>query len=138
MGNQTGAAGLGTLGEEIKIAHALSPQTVAAGTVTGAAIDRQGYGVMVVATALAAVTDTIAVKVQEADAAGGPWNDAVVGEFGAVAQAIVAGDANTSKKLEVDLRGLKRYVRTANLGGAAGGVASQVAVLSGADNYPTV
>lgn len=138
MGNQTGAAGLGTLGEEIKLVQALSPQVVAAGTVDGAAIDRLGYNVMVLASDCATITDTVDAKIQESDTGIGGWTDAVAGEFGGVASALVAGSSDSAVKLEVDLRGLKRYIRTANLGGAAGGTLGQVAVLSGTDVEPAV
>lgn len=136
MGNQTGAPGLGTLGEEVEGVQALSPQIVAAGTVNGAAIDRQGRNVMVLMNDCATVTDTVDVKIQESDTGVGGWTDAVAGEFGVVAKQIVAGDSDTCVPMEVDLRGMKQYVRTANLGGAAGGTLGQIAVLSGADNYP--
>jgi hypothetical protein len=109
---------------------------VAAGTVDGAVIDRTGRNVMVLMNDCATVTDTVDVKIQEADAVGGPWTDAVAGEFGVVAKQLVAGDSDTVVPMEVDLRGMKQFVKTVNLGGALGGTLGQVAVLSGADNYP--
>lgn len=117
MSGASGVQGGGHIGEQLLQVNALSPVAVTANGV-GVAVDRQGYNAIFFSINVGAVTGTtptLDIKVTEADTSGGTYTDAVVGQFGTVTLAqLAAADADTAKRLILDCRKLKRFLKLSN------------------------
>lgn len=99
------------LGENIKLICALRPQALSAGTLNGPVIDRLGFEDAVLVVSSGAVSgsptaQTLDAKIQHGSAADG---SDMVDVSGLAITQITA--ANTDRQLDIDLVGLKRYIR---------------------------
>jgi len=125
MSGRTGASAGGTLGEQLKQVVAIIPADQVPATVNGPAIDRQRFnvGVLVVQGGAAIggpSAQTADYLIQEADAAAGPWTNAVKGAFGDVVTTQETAD-NFIQELEIDFRKMKAFVRVQQLTALTGG-----------------
>lgn len=98
----------GNLGELTTTRRGISPQASADGTVNGASIDRTGFGYAVVSCDVGASTGSptaISVTFKVQDSADGTTFADVAG----TTRTITVN--NTNDRIEVDLRGLRQYIR---------------------------
>jgi hypothetical protein len=128
-------------GAYLKVMVGLPPLNAAAATRDGAVIDRQGYDSCVL-FAQAGVSEgtptsfTHDAKLQESDASDGTGMTDVAGA--AVTQIVAV---STNQKKNVNLRGVKRYIRVREVIAFVGGTspklnASAIVVLGGPDVIP--
>lgn len=97
--------------EQAKLIPGLNPAAQPAGTVTGPVIDRQGFlsaivNLTVGAAAGAPTAQGVSLKLQHGDAANGTD---MVDVTGAATPSLTADNTNAS--FNVDMTGLKRYIR---------------------------
>jgi hypothetical protein len=115
-------------GDALTNKRAVSPQSASAGSINGVAIDRLGYSSASFAVITGAVTgspsaQTVDAKIQEADASGGTYTD--------VSGATVSiTDADSIGEINVDLSGLKRYIRIVLTVSFTGGTSPAIEVAS--------
>ena len=112
------------LHQGIKFQPAIRPQTAAAGTINGLAIDRLGFEDAALIVSVGAVTgaptaQTVDVKVQDS-ADGTTWADVE----GLAVEQITAGD--TYKELDINLSPLRRYIRAVATVAFTGGTAPTI------------
>ena len=127
------------IGSNIKIVRVIAPHSNSGTSTNGPAIDRVGYASAVLYVDVGAVSGsptsfTVDCKIQESSD-GSTWADV----SGASIETISA--ANTQKELNIDLRGLKRYIRAVATVSFTGGSTPSVLVcaslvLGGASEYP--
>lgn len=145
-----GAPHIADIGKYLKEVACNAGSLVAAGTgddtaLTGATIDRLGYGsaVFVIAyktTLTADKTLSFAAEYQES-ADGSSWDTAVAIQASTVAKTGAATNAIGEVKFDINLEGKKRYIRfnfTPNLSHTSTdtAVVAGTAVLGGADKLP--
>lgn len=129
------------IGAEIKVVAGFAPRAASAGTITGSAIDRDGFLSCVLHARAGDVSggpsaQTYDVKLQDSADGSTGWADIT----GAAITQITA--ANGEKHVNVNLSGAKRYIRAVGTVGFTGGttptmdVAATVA-LGGAVITPT-
>lgn len=133
------------IGPEISIASGTPPADSAAGTVTGAAIDRLGFSSMVLEAETGAVTgapsaQTLDAKVTHCDTSGGSYTDFVPGAAGSGAVAQITA-ASTRKRKSIDLSGAKQYLKIVTVTAFTGGTTPKMAncvkvILGGAVEKP--
>ena len=109
------------VGDYVKLVTGVAPANSAAGAVNGAAIDRLGYESCVLRANTGAASgsptvQTIDAKLQESDDGSTGWAD-ITGA--AVTQ--IAADA-TAAEVDVDLSGVKRYIRAVRTTAFTGGI----------------
>lgn len=132
---------ISNVGSLIKTVPGSTPRAASAGATNGAAVDRLGYGSLVLATATGAATGSpsavgVAAKLQDSADGSTGWAD-----VSGAALALAA--ENASGKVNVDLAGVKRYVRVVETVALTGGSTPTLAlastvVLGGADTLPAV
>jgi hypothetical protein len=138
MGSQAGVTGGGNLGEQVKVVNSLSSVSKDV-DFDSTGIDRLGYNAAIISINLGAKTanPVWAFTIQESDAVGAGYTDAVVGSFGAVTGA-ASDTQNVVVNITVDCRKLKRYIRVHAVltGAGAASFISVSAVLGAADQLP--
>jgi hypothetical protein len=128
------------IGAQISAAPSLAPANSAAGTRNGSSIDHTGYGSCVLLHTCAAVTgapsaQTIDVKLQDS-ADGTTFADVV----GAALPSKTTGTAESREK-NIDLSGLRQFVRVVEIMAFTGGttpavISAPVLILGGPDKLP--
>ena len=129
-----------SVGSTIRPAAGTVPAAPAAGTRTGAAIDRDGFDSCVLFVQAGAATGapttlSLTAKLTECATSGGSYTDVP----GAAITAITA--VSTSARVNVDLSGCLRYLKVSETVAFTGGTAPTLGaassvVLGGADSYP--
>jgi hypothetical protein len=119
------------IGPEVKLAIGTPAGDIAAGTVTGAAIDRTGFDSMVLHAQTGAVagapdTQTVDTKVTHCDTSGGSytdWQPEGTAASGAVAQITAA---NTRKRKSMSLKGAKQFLKIVTVTAFTGGTSPKI------------
>lgn len=130
------------IGAGIKVVRGIAPADASAGTINGAAIDREGYLSAVLHHTCGAASgspsaQTVDSKIQDSADGSTGWADYT----GGAAAQLTADDAEA--EVDIDLSGAKRYIRVVNVVGFTGGTSPAVevaatVVLGGADVTPAV
>jgi hypothetical protein len=131
---------LSNIGAYIKPVPSLFPQAAAAGSLTGASVDRDGFESCVLSVAAGVVTGapsglTIDCQVQHSADGATDWTN-----LGATIPTIVAASAES--RVNVDLSTAFRYIRATSVitftGGTSPGIPMHAAmILGGAKTLPT-
>jgi hypothetical protein len=130
----------------LKTVVGTEPAASAAGTVTGAAIDRTGFTRMALYGRAGAVTGaptsfTVDAKVQHCDTVGGTyvdWKPAGTAASGAITTLVAA---STDSKKSISLVGAKQFLKVVTVTAFVGGTSptmgnSVTAILGGSDTLP--
>lgn len=128
------------IGAYAKVVRGVSPANATASTITGPAIDRQGFESCILAHSCGAATGsptarTVDCKLTHSDTSGGTYTDVA----GAAATQLTADDTDAEKN--VSLIGVKRFLKVVQTVAFTGGTAPAIpveatVVLGGAVELP--
>jgi len=115
------------VGATVKVVTGVSPVASAAATINGVAVDRRDFGSAVLTHFAGAATgaptaQTAATKLQESDTSGGTFTDVT----GAAPSDLTVDDTDSS--VDVDLTGVKRFVRVVTTVSFTGGTSPTLPV----------
>lgn len=116
-------------GDYVKLQKGTNPQDSAAQTITGAAIDRTGFGSCVLHAANGVASgaptgQTVDTKIQDSATSGGVFADFA---GGATAQLIAD---STDAEVDIDLTGAKAFIKVIQTVGFTGGTTPKIPVSS--------
>lgn len=133
------------IGSLVKTVKGIKVTNASAGTINGAAIDRQNYGSCELHHAAGDATGTpttrtVDTKLQDSDDGSTGWNDYNPSGSGSGAAAQLTANDTEARKA-IDLTGAKRYIRAVTVVAFTGGTSPAVpvaaaVVLGGATTLP--